>query len=156
MRILWSPNPLRTVVELDAGDCWALREAMEADRDDDASPAWMNDLHDAYVAALRDTHVGDCTCVPTSCLKCWAEGYLGIDTMPGLGKYLAHKVDAAFGRNNERSLDEAIAYLAGYGPKPTSRWDGKMEIWNANLPRWRDEARQAHAWLAEYRKRYLA
>lgn len=157
MKITWAQNPLRSVVELDDADLWWLREAMEMDRDDDASPSWMNKLHDAYVEALRDVHVGDCTCVPCSCLKCWAESYLGIDTMPGLGKSLAYKVDAAFGDTDERTIDEAIKWLANYDPKPTSpMWDGKEKLWESCLPRWRDEARQACAWLVAYRDRLLS
>lgn len=153
MKIIWAPNPLRTVVELEDADLWLLRESMQMQMDHD-EPSWMNELHDDYVAALRGTHVGDCTCVPCSCLKCHAEGYLGINTIPGLGKHLAYKVNAAFGPDGERTIDEAIEYLANYDPKPTSpMWDGRLELWESCLPRWRDEASRAHAWLIEHRVR---
>lgn len=155
MKITCTPNPLRTIVELDDADRWWLREAMLLDMDpEDAQHLkWMNDLHSEYEAALRDIHVGDCTCVPCSCLKCWAEGYLGIDTMPGLGKHMAYKVDAAFDLG--RSLDEAIDVLANWDPSPSPMWDGKLAIWEANLPRWKEEAAQAHAWLVRYRDEHF-
>jgi len=128
------PNPLHTRIEVDTADCWALREAMQQDAGSDASPEWLNALHGDFVTALRDAHIGDCTCVPCSCLKCHAEGYLGIDTIPGLANYLAYKVNVAFGRDNERSLDEAIVALE----PQSSLWDSA-------------EIRQAQEWLIGYR-----
>lgn len=158
MKIIWSPNPLRTVVKLDNADRWALREAMQDDltSEDSEDNKWMNDLHDEYERSLCDVHVGDCTCVPCSCLKCWAEYYLGIDTIRGLNKYMAHQIENAFSGSPGRTIDEAIAALADYNPKPSSpMWDGRRETWEAWLPKWRDDARQAHEWLVEYRAECL-
>lgn len=152
MKINWAANPLRTVVELNDGDRWALREAMQEDLVSESDDAWMNQFHADLETALSETHVGDCTCVPCSCTKCHAEHYLGIDTMPGLGKHLAYKVDHAF--RGDRTIDEAIAALANYDPQPESpMWDGKRELWDSCLPRWREEAAQAHTWLVAYRLR---
>jgi len=35
------------------------------------------ELAEMYEADLRDAHAGDCTCFPSSCVKCHAEGLLG-------------------------------------------------------------------------------
>ncbi len=156
MKITWTPNPLRSIVELDDADRWWLREAMQEDHGAQVNTAWLNEAHASYEAALRDTHDGDCLCIPSSCLKCQAEGYLGINTTPGLGKHLASKINFAFGEafssDRERTLDEAIAVLSHYNPEPTSpMWDGRHDLWDACLPRWMEEAGRALAWLVGYR-----
>lgn len=150
MKITWAPNPLLTVVDLDVADRWWLRECLQVDFDD-ASPDELSEWLDEYTAALRAAHEGDCTCVPCACLKCQAEDWLGVDTTPGLGKHQAYNIAAAFGHGNERTLDEAIEALVDFDPEPSPMGDGKLDLWNANLPRWREEARQAHVWLVAYR-----
>lgn len=153
MKITWTPNPLRTIVELDAADLWWLREAMVDDYGDEMDdPEWSNGLHADYVAALADEHLGDCVCSPCSCLKCHAEDFLGINTIAGLRKYQASHIRSAFGNDGDRSLDEAIAALANWTPKP---WKQNRETWESCLPRWREEAAEAHAWLVAYRDRHF-
>lgn len=159
MEIRWTPNPLRTVVVLNDADRWWLREALVLDcpSDVESEPSWANRFYAALEDALRDIHVGDCTCDPCSCLKCHAEAYLGIDTTPGLNKWLGHKIADAFDTKPERTLDEAIAVLANYAPAPSfPMWEDKMDLWNSCLPSWREEARQAHDWLIRYRDRLTA
>lgn len=101
-----------------------------------------------YLDALRGTHCGDCTCVAISCTKCWAESAIGIRTLAGLTKHTAHHIESAFGKDGARSIDEAIAALANYDPTP---WPNQEDFWRQHLPRWREEASQAHAWLVRYR-----
>jgi hypothetical protein len=48
-----------------------------------------------YISQLMGWHCGDCTCVPCSCLKCAAEELIGIDTIKGLSKHQATKIDSA-------------------------------------------------------------
>jgi hypothetical protein len=146
MKINWTQNPLSAIVLLDDADRWALREALEVEQDPDVSNAWINNLHTEYEAALRDVHVGDCTCQPCSCLKCHAEACLGIDTTPGLTRHMAHKIAGAFDRKPEPTLEEAIIDLAG---------DGRLNLWNACLPQWRKDVRLAHAWLVKYRNEHF-
>lgn len=102
-----------------------------------------------YLESLQSCHVGDCTCVPCSCSKCHAESILGIDTIKGLGKHSAYKIDNAFGKGNEKSIDEAIESLANYDPK--ANWEG----WEAHAPRWNAEAKAAHEWLVAYKSKYF-
>ncbi len=111
-----------------------------------------------YLDDLQSCHVGDCTCVPCSCSKCHAESLLGIDTIPGLGKHSAYKVDAAFGKDNERSIEEAIAYLANYEPAPPSdpkTWE-KVGGYEQHIPRWKAEAKVAHDWLVNYKNTHFS
>ena len=49
-------------------------------------------LLETFLSELQSNHIGDCTCVACSCMKCHAEGLLGIDTIKGLGKHTAHKI----------------------------------------------------------------
>lgn len=110
-----------------------------------------------FIGELSSNHVGDCTCVSSSCSKCHAESLLGIDTIPGLEKHAAHKIAGAFGRQNEASLDEAIESLRTYDPKAPvdlESWS-KVGGWEKHVPRWKSEAAAAHAWLVDYRNRYF-
>ena len=111
-------------------------------------------LLETFLSELQSNHIGDCTCVACSCMKCHAEGLLGIDTIKGLGKHTAHKINAAFGINNEKNIDEAIEYLANYDPKPkdpeSDAWK-KMGGYEQYVPRWKEEAKLAHDWLVNYK-----
>lgn len=59
----------------------------------------------SFKDALSDTHGGDCTCVPCSCIKCHAEDIAEVDTLPGLGKHATRLLASA---------------LAGRFPNPDS------------------------------------
>jgi hypothetical protein len=69
---------------------------------DDKSPIdkRCDTLLEHYLEELQSYHVGDCTCVACSCSKCQAESLLGINTMPGIGKHSAYKINGAFGKYN--------------------------------------------------------
>ena len=114
----------------------------------------------AYLDDLRGCHVDDCTCVPCSCSKCHAESLLCIDTMPGLGKHSAHKIDAAFGKDNEKSIEQAIESLANYNPylpsppKDAKVWE-KLGGYEQYIPRWNKEAKAAHDWLVNYKNKHF-
>lgn len=151
MKILWAPNPLRTIVELEDPDRKVLRNAIETSYDC-ADAAELQGLCDDYEQALREIHGGDCTCVACGCSKCGAERLLGINTIPGLTKHLAYQTNAAFGESGDLSLEEAIEKLANYSPIP---WEDKQALWEACLPSWREDARRAHAWLTAYRDRHF-
>ena len=115
----------------------------------------VDTLYNCFIENLEhNPHGGDCTCVACSCSKCQAESLLKIDTMPGLGKHEAHKIQGAFILNGEtkwgspqRSIEEAIETLSHYkceGPPP---WEGA----EAHYPRWEAETERAHKWLINYR-----
>lgn len=100
-------------------------------------------------ALTEEKHCGDCTCVPTSCTKCWAEALLGVDTIEGCGKHSLYKIDSAFGGNNDESISvqEAIDKLKAYEPK--AEWKG----WEEHAFRWKTEAYRAAIWLERYKER---
>lgn len=111
---------------------------------------------DMYVEMLRELeggyHCGDCTCVATSCLKCHAESILGIDTTEGLEKHAAHFIDGAFGRDGERTIDEALDHLANHAPARSGAWlNLPQEQFDANVETWKKQAQSAHKWLLRYR-----
>ena len=109
MRIVYTQNPLETVVEIDDMDRKVLRlkliiELLEENLGEAAfhvgkehfdldivkkAVAWDTWSGEKFEAAINEritlaeselcgSHVGDCTCVPCSCMKCWAEDLLGI------------------------------------------------------------------------------
>jgi hypothetical protein len=109
-----------------------------------------------YLDLLREledgTHCGDCTCVPSSCLKCHAEGILGIETTKGLRQHAAHYISGAFGRDGERTIDEALDNLANHTPVRSGGWlDLPQDQFDANVETWKKQAKSAHKWLLEYR-----
>lgn len=116
--------------------------------------ARVTELHDYLLNALMAPHCGDCTCVPCSCDKCAAEGILGIDTIKGVGKHSLYKIDSAFGKLSERTIDEAIAELANYNPVMSGNWTDQTEF-NKHLPRWKEEAKSSHDWLVNYRNEHF-
>ena len=111
-----------------------------------------------YIEELQGWHCGDCTCVPCSCSKCHAEDLLEINTIKGLGKHSAYKIDSAFsdgkdenGKNKQHTdINRAIEYLKNYEPK--ADWNG----WEAHVPRWKKEAEHAYNWLVEYKNKHFA
>lgn len=127
--------------------------------DDEKSPLdkRCDEMLEYYLADLQDVHVGDCTCVACSCGKCHAESLLNIDTIKGLGKHSACKVDGAFGKDNEKSIDEAIASLANYVPVRSEAWlKYPEEDFYRHVPRWKEESKVAHDWLVQYKKEHFS
>jgi hypothetical protein len=181
MLIKYQPNPLNTIIELDAHDIEILRlkitisELEEriysagfhlepgerfsvetarlrlgADTLEEHLSKSVPEHLDLFVAELRGSHAGDCTCVPCSCMKCQAEELLGISTIEGLGKHPAHYMESAFA--DGRDIDAAIAYLDDYRPSRTGVWLGHpQEEFDQHAPRWTREVKHAAAWLRRYR-----
>lgn len=114
----------------------------------------IDKLFNWYVESLRDTHCGDCTCVPASCIKCRAEDILGINTLGSSpGKHSLRYIDSAFGKNNEKTLLEAIEYLKNYkvdALKPESWTRSTQEEYESYIPGWEDSAKKAYEYLKNY------
>ena len=95
--------------------------------DDDNVPSELeqrvNTLHAHCMAELQSYHVGDCTCVPCGCSKCYAEDLLGIDTVPGLGKHAGHTILRLFQADGCITCVQAIALLEQRDPaSPALAW----------------------------------
>ena len=164
MKITYAPNPIWSSVALDDSDIEKLRAGIVADWTEDGvvpTDEFVRQRIEHCVDVLNSAHMGDCTCCPFTCEKCVAEGHLGIDTMPGLYKHDAYKVDAAFG--NGRNIHEAIAWLADYGERLDATPDDEkytgtaqhIAIWDSATPRWKLEGKRAHEWLVQYRDEHF-
>lgn len=188
MKILWAPNPLNTVVELDGADKATLRHKVYIEELEnrivlactDISPDGRTYLKKmgkgkplkehvadviemmiadveakverqtaAAIAAMTESHHGDCIRECHTCTKCWAESLLGVDTLEGLHGDASYFPEAF---EEGRGLPEAIAYLAAYYPKPSGSWvtSTRRTDFDVHVPRWREEAAKAHTWLVAY------
>ncbi|MBY3433566.1 hypothetical protein HFN89_05335 [Rhizobium laguerreae] len=117
-----------------------------------------NEHYDDFISEIESGyHCGDCTSAPSSCAKCYAEGLLGIDTIPGLKHDVALYIDTAFGRDENVGIDEAIRRLKSYEPVPSGGWlELPPEKFAANVDHWKKQARAAHKWLVDYKRSRLA
>lgn len=107
-----------------------------------------------YIGYLNTTHMGDCTCVPCSCMRCFVEDMLGINTISGLGKHQANKVQGAFGKDGNRTIDEAIAALEKEPEyKKPDTWPDSVG-YEIHIPRWESERKTAIVWLKKYKEEY--
>jgi hypothetical protein len=112
----------------------------------------------SFAEDLLAEHCGDCTCVPCSCTKCYAEGLLGIDTLAGLGKHEASKIGGAFKPKDgeEVSIEEAVSRLEDYHPVYLGPPSWPYEEWQKHVPRWIEEGKRAYEWLETYRRAHFA
>lgn len=163
--IQYAPNPVASTVTLDEADIAKLRACIIEDwTEDGVAPTaeFVAEWVDLLTGMLQCEHMGDCTCCPFTCEKCRAEGYLGIDTMPGLYKHDATHVQGAFG--DGRNIHEAIEWLANHDAHLDATPDDKkytgtaqhIAIWDSAVPRWKEEAKRAHAWLTKWRDEHFA
>lgn len=106
----------------------------------------VDELLGWYLKELGQSHSGDCICLPCSCVKCRAEGLLGIDTIAGLGNKEGYYIHQAFHESDD--IDGALEYLKNYNPEPTENW---MVDW---ISKWINNARGAHDWLKNYKKEH--
>lgn len=117
---------------------------------------YIDDAKDLYELYLEDlngaSHIGDCTCFAASCSKCQAEHLLGIDTIEGLGKHEANKIQTAF--KKYETINEVLWYLKDYKveiPKDLNPAWGGVENFKKHIPRWEREGQNAYVWLKKYR-----
>jgi hypothetical protein len=118
----------------------------------------VDDLYDVYIKELEEsyTHIGDCTCVPATCYKCLAEEHAGVDTIEGLGKHLASRIDRAF-KDSSTSIDEAIEMLnTPISEKPNAEYINHPEIYRVHRPRWEQDRVSALKWLVNYKIKHFS
>lgn len=183
MKIIYNQNPLNTVVELDdheKKELWykikidELEEKIQISKFHLTNDKYYN-LEEAksyleienidkrcdqlllcYIEELAAPHCGDCVCFPCACAKCYAESLLGIDTIKGLSKHSANKIEVAFAKNT-KDIDSVIEYLNNY--EPILEYNPKIwiskENYEKHIPRWKGEAKQAAEWLLNYKQTYL-
>jgi hypothetical protein len=107
--------------------------------------------------ALDDVHVGDCTCFPCSCEKCYLEEKLGINTLPGAHKHMLHQIFSAFKDADDSAIPvgSKINFAIEKLNKPYTMEDTLAEKWwEDHLDRWNVERSDAHKWLLEYGKEH--
>lgn len=125
---------------------------------DDDKPSQLDERCDTmlkyYLEELKSYHIGDCTCVPASCGKCHAEDLVGINTIQGLGKHSAYKVENAMKENNGDMI-AALESLKNYNPEINEAYKGKEDLWYEHLPRWKKEAKKAYEWFKEYKEKHF-
>lgn len=117
----------------------------------------VDSIFETCIEELAGIHSGDCTCVPCSCMKCFAENILGIDTLkPFPGKHELAKIDAAFSK--DRTLAEALAHLKDHKisrEKPESWKHTTQEAYESYIPRWENEYARAYEYLKNYANEHL-
>ena len=105
-------------------------------------------------AYLQTHHMGDCTCVAAGCVKCWAESLLHVNTIQGLWKHPASKVWAAFGKDNERTIDEAIEVLSKIPTYERPKtWPALLE-YDKYVLGWEADRKYALEWLKKYKEKH--
>jgi hypothetical protein len=126
---------------------------------DHVEEARVSQQVDGYAQALQDSHCGDCTCVAMACMKCWAEGYLGIDTMKESSKHIGHSVMSFFRAHPEATAFEAWQALRE--PSPAARtsptWDHLGdEEWERLVRSWARDREQAAVFMMKYHAAHFA
>jgi len=109
----------------------------------------VDEMYQWYLETLSGPHCGDCNCVPVTCPKCLAEDILEIDTIPGLGKHEAAKIDAAFRKG--KSINEVLKYLKSWELDKE-----KHKGYEFHFERWRQETINAYNWLKKYKEEHFS
>lgn len=115
---------------------------------DERAEQEANRLIKFYVDELEyGIHSGNCTCFASGCPRCSAEEFMEIDTIKGLSKYSAHKIDYAF--RQHKTLKGALEYLKNYDPTPKDpeKW---VNGYTQYQDRWRSEAKDAYDYLLKH------
>ena len=179
MQINWNQNPLRTQVILDDNDKEKLflrlkidhllgvsrltrlklvkgnvEEALRTLKHINPSNCDLEEKVSSLIDTLLDIHCGDCTCVATSCEKCYAEDLLRIDTIKGLRKYSGYILDGMFKKHPHISdvlndLKEPIVY------EKTHKWKiFSNEQFEKFSRGWADDRKATFKWLEQYKSQH--
>ncbi len=107
--------------------------------------------YELYLAELGGVHIGDCTCCPSSCSKCQAEDMANVNTISGLGKHSAHRIDGVIRANPGAPIEQILGELANPDfSAPNAHYSGQEALWFQCVPRWTQESHRAHEWLKKY------
>lgn len=197
MNIIWKPNPLTSIVEVDDNDkermllaykddryCSLLIRIQNGVKGKFNQPKWTLEQVEtevekwrkicemdidspeltAYIDDLSGVHIGDCTCIACSCMKCWGESLLGISTIEGLGNHEGANLWSAFTKPGRDTYDEdswhddidlALEYLnTPISETPNKHYEGKEDLWKSCIPRWESERKNAYKWLKAYKEEH--
>ncbi len=100
---------------------------------------YLTEQVDIFVEELAGEHFGDCVYQACSCIKCFAEALMGIDTLAGM-HWGAYKIASSF-QVEGATLNSAIEALRTYDPGPNLQW--------------REDARRAYEGLVAYREAHF-
>jgi len=182
MKIIWKHNPLDSYIEFEEGEDNIIENLISYDRlwtaaqyhrdpirfridPQEAQEKFYKALDtdiskeeiEEFKAALKSGHFGDCTSFPCSCYQCWAESVVGISTIKGLGNSMGHQIfSAAEGTyDSDNQIDAIIENLKNYNPTINEKWEGKEDMWNEWLPKWKAQAASAAKWMEEYKAKHF-
>jgi hypothetical protein len=131
--------------------------------DEDEVSADIDKRVEMFEAELQGPHVGDCICFACTCTKCWAESLLDIDTIAGLSKHEASKIDSCFTDTTTKpwsrktlTADQVIAELSTpINREKNEHWkNSSQEEYERHIPRWEAEREQALQWYKAYIKEH--
>lgn len=113
--------------------------------------------------SLMGTHLGDCTSTASSCLKCRAEKFLGINTIKGLTADAGGAIERAFSNSkivtsdgHDYDLRKALEYLQTYNPEIDQSANLEKYGWYKKfLPQWKESATKAYKWLKTYQEKHF-
>ena len=151
--IVYAQNPLRSYVVLEEGEEAILRQKLydyhryEWEESQEDSENWTEHQYPYVLESLTsgEEHCGDCTKVPCSCTKCYAEEIWGVDTAKGIKCF--RYISGAFGEGRT-TIAEAIADLSKPGV-----YD---EEWHQpHIERWEAERQAALESLIAYRDQHF-
>jgi hypothetical protein len=81
---------------------------------------------------LMGEHCGDCTCVPMSCMKCYAEQMMRVDTLGPIGKHELSAISEAFRQDSVETTAQAISHMENNPPLADEAWKiPHIERWTA-------------------------
>lgn len=102
------------------------------------------------------THAGDCTCIPASCFKCYAESIIGVETIKGLSKHSGAKIQGRFSGEVETTIDEVLQALHDYQPRKPDAWKHMSdEHFATYVNAWKAQNEAAIQWLTDYKKQHF-
>jgi hypothetical protein len=104
MKLEYSDNPLETKVLLTDDEQEKLRKQIQKDCEEEdeyrsnlgVEPLQAQKIFKACIEALLGSHHGDCICAPSTCLKCYAEDFLGISTLPSKDSFTNFAIHRGF------------------------------------------------------------
>lgn len=105
---------------------------------------------ESSIEALRSFHVGDCTCVASTCSKCYAESYVGYYTHD-IPKHPGHHIFQASFTVDRRLLEEDMRPVMEELSKKVVAEEPWHELY---VKKWQKEKDQARAYMEKHLKEH--